>query len=156
MRVYRIEKKEFVSTTLEGIGSAKIGGRWNNKGVYMCYASQYRSLALLEVAVHLDINNELPTDRMIVEIEIPDELVVQKISKQQLDNFSDTWHFLPPSEDSKYFGSRLILQKEAVAYMVPSVIVQDEFNVLIDPNHTDIKKVKVIGYKAIDIDQRLI
>ncbi|MBB6460755.1 RES family NAD+ phosphorylase [Flammeovirga kamogawensis] len=91
-----MKKKELVSSTLEGIDSAKIGGRWNNKDVYMCYASQYWSLALLEVAVHLDINNELPTDKVIVEIGIPDELVVQKISKQQLDNFSNTWHSLPP------------------------------------------------------------
>ena len=75
MIVFRIERRKYLSATLMGIGASKSSGfRWNSLHNRMVYTAESRALATLEVAVHLDLNEDLPSDRMMVEIDIPDEV----------------------------------------------------------------------------------
>ena len=81
MKVYRIEREKYLSTTLKGLGAAKTEGyRWNSLNTYLVYTAESRALATLEVSVHLDLAEDLPTDRWFVEIEIPDDIEVMEIS----------------------------------------------------------------------------
>ena len=73
MKVYRIERGKYLDSTLSGIGASKSQGfRWNSLDTFLVYTSESRALASLEVTAHLDLTEDLPSDRFIVEIEIPE------------------------------------------------------------------------------------
>ena len=77
MKVYRIDRKKYLDTTLSGGGASRMQGyRWNRLNTYIVYTSASRALATLEVSVHIDLSEDLPTDRYYVEIEIPEEVKI--------------------------------------------------------------------------------
>lgn len=83
MRVYRRERKNIL--TLKGIGAALTEGyRWNSPNTFLVYTSESRALATLEVSVHLDLNEDLPTDRYYVEINIPDDIEILELKHKDL------------------------------------------------------------------------
>lgn len=153
MRVYRIEREKYLSDTLKGNGAARNDGfRWNSLYTYMVYTSQSRALALLEVSVHLDLNEDLPRDRYFVEIEIPDDLDVMEL---RTDFLPDNWNAKPPVRDTQYIGDDFIAEGLGAILKVPSAIVQQEFNYLINPNHVDAQKIRVVAVEQFVFDSRL-
>ncbi len=153
MIVFRIEREEHLETTLTGIGAAlSEGNRWNGLQTFLVYTAQSRALATLEVAVHLDLSEDLPTDRNYVEIDIPDEIKIIELSNDEL---PDNWDDKPPSLETQYIGDDFVKSKEAAVLKVPSSIVPGEFNYLINPSHPDSDKIKVISTKLLIFDARL-
>jgi RES domain-containing protein len=51
MRAFRLCRSSYPA--YDGEGACRVGGRWNSKGVRVLYMSENRSLAVLEVLVHL-------------------------------------------------------------------------------------------------------
>lgn len=153
MIVYRIERQKYIATTLKGIGAAKSEGfRWNSLHTHIVYTSQSKALAMLEVSVHLDIAETLPTDRVFVSIDIPEQLVIQELAT---DDLPADWDSKPPLSGTQLIGDAFILENEAPIMKVPSVIIPTEFNYLINPFHADAKSIKVIGSESIRFDKRL-
>ena len=77
MIVFRIEREKYLKTTLASIGASMSNGyRWNSLNSKLVYTAESRALATLEVSVHLDLSEDLPTDRYYVEIEIPDDITI--------------------------------------------------------------------------------
>lgn len=153
MKVYRIEREKYLSTTLSGIGaSMDDGNRWNSRLTRMVYTAESRALALLEVAVHLDLSEDLPLDRFLVEIEIADEAVVKEISLKDL---PADWSELPPTGSTQAVGDDFVHQNAALLLKVPSCIVPDEFNYLLNPLHADMQRVKVVKTMSLSLDERL-
>lgn len=153
MIVYRIEREKYLNTTLQGIGAASADGyRWNSLNTYLVYTAESRALATLEVSVHLDLSEDLPTDRCYVEIEIPDDIEILELT---VDELPENWDSKPPILDTQYIGDDFVLQKEAAVLKVPSSIVPPEFNYLINPNHPDASKIKVINTQKLQFDKRL-
>lgn len=143
MKVYRIERGKYLSSTLEGIGASKTEGyRWNSLNTYLVYTSESRALATLEVSVHLDLNEDLPNDRYYVEIDIPDTL---KILEFKLSDLPKNWNSKPPISLTQFIGDRFVDLNEYAVLKVPSAIVPPEYNFLINPKHKDVSKVKVIS-----------
>ncbi len=152
MRVYRIERKKYLDSTLKGGGSALSDGyRWNSLNTYLVYTSASRSLAVLEVSVHLDFSEDLPTDRYYVEIKIPDSIQIMELRIEDLPN---NWDTKPPSLETQYIGDDFVKSGEAAVLKVPSSIIPQEFNYLINPNHPDIKRIKVISKVPLQFDRR--
>jgi RES domain-containing protein len=153
MRVYRIERKKYLETTLLGIGAAKTEGyRWNSPNTYLVYTAESRALATLEVFVHLDLSEDLPTDRMYVEIEIPEEVEIMEIPIASL---PPNWDARPPILETQIIGDDFVSGNQAAVLKVPSAIVPSEFNYLLNPNHPDSKKIKVISVKHVVFDERM-
>jgi len=153
MRVFRIERMRYCTDALRGIGSALSGGfRWNSLHTCMVYTSESRSLAMLEVCVHLNINQELPSDRYLMEIDIPGKLVIENHTP---DSLPVGWNDLPPRKVSQQFGDDFIRRAETAVMRVPSCIVPNEFNFLINPTHPDARKIKVVESKPFSFDRRL-
>lgn len=153
MRVFRIERKKYVKSTLSGIGASMTSGfRWNSEYTRLVYTSQSRSLALLEIAVHLDLSDDLPTDRVMVEIDVPDKLLIQSIDIKDL---AKNWKSFPPHPSTQKLGDNFVLNSKTAVLKVPSCIVPEEFNYLINPLHADSKDIKVISVVPLVIDQRL-
>jgi RES domain-containing protein len=152
MKVYRIEREKYLDTTLQGVGSALTEGyRWNSLTTYLVYTAESRALATLEVAVHLDFLEDLPTDRFYVEIEIPDDIEILELS---IDQLTENWDSKPPLLETQFIGDDFVSQKNAAVLKVPSAIVPPEFNYLINPNHPDSAKIKVISTQRLQFDSR--
>ena len=153
MKVFRIEREKYLETTLEGIGAALTEGyRWNSLNTYLVYTSESRALATLEISVHLDLSEDLPTDRYYVEIDIPDDITILEI---EIDNLPDGWDSKPPTLETQYIGDDFVKEKNAAVLKVPSSIVKQEFNYLINPNHPDPEKISVITVTPFKFDSRM-
>lgn len=154
MRVFRIEREKYLETTLQGVGAARAEGfRWNSLGTYMVYTSESRALATLEVFVHLVINEDLPLDRYYVEIDIPDMVTILELNIKDLPN---GWDSKPPVKITQFIGDDFVSGNSAAVLKVPSSIVHQEHNYLINPNHPDSEKISVISISPFRFDSRLI
>lgn len=152
MRVYLIERKKYLETTLIGTGAALTEGfRWNSPNTYLVYTSASRALATLEVSVHLDLSEDLPTDRYYVEIEIPDEIEILELRSEDL---PENWGANPPILETQFIGDDFVMENVAAVLKVPSSIVPPEFNYLINPNHPEAKKIQVVSVEPLRFDRR--
>jgi RES domain-containing protein len=128
MKVFRIEREKYLKTTLERIGAALTEGyRWNSLSTYLVYTAESRALATLEVSVHLDLTEDLPTDRYFVEIDIPDDITMLELETEDL---PDRWDSKPPILETQFIGDDFVKEKNAAVLKVPSSIVPLEFNYL--------------------------
>lgn len=153
MRIYRIEREKYLATTLKGLGAALTEGcRWNGPNTRLVYTSESRALATLEISVHLDFSEDLPTDRHYVEIEIPDEI---KILELRTEDLPKNWDIKPPSLETQYIGDDFVNNNEAAVLKVPSSIVPPEYNYLINPSHPDAEKITVVSTERLVFDTRL-
>lgn len=153
MIVYRIEREKYLEDTLKGKGASMAKGyRWNSLNTAMVYTAQSRALATLEVAVHLDLSEDLPNDRYYVAIEIPTNMVILEVDR---DDLPENWDAKPPSSITQTIGDDFVNYNEAAVLKVPSSIVPQEFNYLINPQHKDAGKIKVIHNTRMQFDSRL-
>ena len=152
MRVYRIEREKYLETTLNGVGAALTEGyRWNSLNTYLVYTAESRALATLEVSVHIDLSEDLPIDRFYIEIDIPEDIEILEL---KIDELPENWDSKPPILETQYIGDDFVTQNNAAVLKVPSSIVPPEFNYLINPNHPDSKKIKVISTQRLVFDGR--
>ncbi len=150
MIVFRLTKTKFCKD-LSGKGAESAGGRWNSKGVPMVYTSISRALCTTEIAVHTPLGN-IPFDYNLVSIEIPNTIAILKIEKSKL---PQNWKNFPHPHDTQLIGDKFISETKFLVMQVPSVIVQGEYNYLINPKHKDLKKVKIIKIENFVFDERL-
>ena len=152
MKVYRIEREKYLDITLQGNGaSMSIGYRWNSFNTKLVYTAESRALATLEVSVHLDLSEDLPTDRFYVEIEIPEEISILEVN---LADLPDDWDAKPPTITTQIIGDDFVNYNEAAILKVPSSIVPQEFNYLINPNHKEANKIRIINSTRMFFDTR--
>jgi len=153
MIVFRIEREKYLKTSLTGIdASMSEGYRWNSFNTRIVYTAETRALATLEVSVHLDLSEDLPDDRYYVQIEIPDKLTIQEV---KLEDLPEEWNSKPPGLITQLIGDDFVIYNEAAILKVPSSIIPQEFNYLINPTHPDSAMIKVISTKKMVFDQRI-
>ena len=135
--VWRIatDTRDYEADDLSGTGAQITGGRWNDKGIAMVYSSTSRALACLETVVHLNAGG-LPLNRYLVEIIIPDP-VRAAAQVETATSLPVGWDAEPCGRASTAFGSVWVASKSSALLLVPSVIVPEEMNVLINPAHPD-------------------
>ncbi|MCU0378999.1 MAG: RES family NAD+ phosphorylase [Bacteroidales bacterium] len=149
MIVYRLSRSKY-SADLSGKGAEKSGGRWNSKGVAMVYTSNSRALCTAEVAVHIALGI-VPSDYELVTIEIPDD----SLKQASIEDLPADWRSFPHPDSTQKLGDRFIMEGVFLVLKVPSVVVQGEYNFLINPKHEAAKKVRVIGTEPFLFDKRL-
>jgi RES domain-containing protein len=135
--VWRIatDTPAYEADDISGTGAKVTGGRWNTPGVAVIYTSQTRALACLETVVHLNAGG-LPLNRYLVEVTIPDA-VWANARLTTASSLPVGWDAEPAGRASIEFGTNWIRKGASVLLVVPSVIVPEEFNVLINPQHSD-------------------
>jgi RES domain-containing protein len=153
MRVFRVERKKYLKSALKGIGAAMTEGyRWNSLNTYLVYTAESRALATLEVSVHLDLSEDLPTDRYYVEIEIPDDIQILEL---EIADLPDNWDSRPPILETQYIGDDFVKDNNAAVLKVPSCIVPKENNYLINLNHPDASRITIISISPLVFDPRM-
>jgi RES domain-containing protein len=130
-----VDTPTYPADDLSGKGAEGAGGRWNAKGAPMVYTSQTRALACLETVVHFNAGG-LPLNRYLVQIDVPDAIwkaaVVQSAAALDIG-----WDAEPPGRVSIDLGTAWLRAKTSALMIVPSVIVPEELNVLLNPLHPD-------------------
>ena len=135
---------------MTGAGAANSGGRWNSKGHPVLYTSTSIALAALETIVHLD---GVPLNRYVVRIEVPDTIAS---SARHLDASAHVgWDALPHSLTSVSAGDAWLNANDSVLLFVPSIVVPDEPNVLINPMHADADSLTCTKVRRFAFDPRL-
>jgi RES domain-containing protein len=131
--VWRIatDTPSYEADDLSGAGAKATGGRWNSPGVPVVYASQTRALAYLETVVHLGAGG-LPLNRTLVQLAIPDSIWAGARAETSA-SLPVGWDAEPAGRASIASGSAWIYASSSTLLIVPSVIVPEEFNVLINP-----------------------
>lgn len=135
--VWRIaaDTARYPADDLSGEGAKATGGRWNAQDHALLYTSTTRALACLETVVHLN-SGGLPLNRYLVEIVIPDP-VWTAAQRETAASLPVGWDAEPASLTSIRLGTDWLMAKSSALLILPSVIVPEEFNVLVNPAHPD-------------------
>ena len=150
MIVYRLAIKKY-SNDLTGIGAEITGGRWNFKGTRILYTADSRALCMAEIAVHTPVGI-MPKDYFMTTIKIPDYSQTTQLEVKMLPK---DWRKFPYSKLTQELGDNFINKNEVLYVKVPSAVVQGDFNILINPQHSDYDKVKIIKIEEFDFDERI-
>jgi RES domain-containing protein len=128
--LWRVVKRRRAATAFDGKAAQRFGGRWNSPGRRAVYASATKSLALLEVLVHLDVGRPLP--RFVafsfeVDAELVERLVVTQLPR--------SWRSSRGLLATQRIGDDWLASGRALALAVPSAIVPEENNYVLNPAH---------------------
>lgn len=149
-QAWRIVHQDFVASAFDGEGARITGGRWNSEGIPMVYTAGTLSLALLEIIVHLEIKEALKYFKAIP-ITFSDTLI-ESVPTNAL---PPTWNNTPPSFKTKTIGDEWIRQSTSAILSVPSAVVPNELNFLLNPNHPDFEKIQVGEVIDLPADPRI-
>ena len=116
----------------------------------MVYASEHRSLAMIEYFVHID-SGDPPKDLVVVTVEIPTSVSRLSISSRQL---PEGWRDTPAPAALVEVGDGFVRNRRAAVLLVPSALAPEEMNCLINPGHRDFVKVRVAAIERFHYDSR--
>ena len=151
MRIWRICKRMHVKGAFTGEGARLFGGRFNHKGTAIVYCASSLALAALEVFVHVE-PSELPDDLMSIPAELSDKVKVERIPPNKMPK---TWRAAVGPDVLKDIGTTWAQRGQTVALLVPSAIIPEEDNVLLNPTHPDFAKITKGLPQAFAFDPRM-
>jgi RES domain-containing protein len=149
LHVWRLTRRRF--RKLDGEGARHAGGRWNNAGRPVIYTSSTLSLAALEYLVHMDIE-DAPGDLIAMRIGVPDDVPTQEVAA---DGLPDGWRREPRHPACIEIGERWLAEGRTLALRVPSAVIPEEANWLINPAHPDARRVPILSVGDFAFDPRL-
>lgn len=152
MRVWRICREPYVDAALDGIGGMHASGRWHTKGNPIVYTASSASLAALEVLVHVD-PLMAPNDLRLLAIELPDDLTTEAL---ELSALPEDWHAVPAPASLQALGTSWLSSGRTAALSVPSAVIKVERNVLLNPRHPAVRRIRVSSDEAFSFDTRLL
>ena len=147
---WRIVVARYKDDAFSGEGARLRGGRWNSKGTTMVYTAGSIALASIEMVVNLPGPNLLE-EFVIIPVHIPPNLILDL----PLDKLPSDWNSRPISPSIKAIGDRWVKKRKSVVLKVPSVVVPEEYNYLLNPNHPDFEKITIGTPIIYQFDPRL-
>lgn len=147
---WRIVKTSRTDNAFDGEGARLYGGRWNRPGTAMVYTSAARSLAALEMLAHLGDSGVLGSYSVI-----PAHFDEEQIETLTHGDLPKNWREAPAPAAVQLIGNRWAEQARSLVLEVPSVIVPEESNFLINPAHPDFKTLRIGKPVPFRFDKRL-
>ena len=148
---WRIVGARYHDDAFSGEGARLRGGRWNSKGTTMVYSAGSIALASIEMMVNLP-GPKLLEEFVRIPVQIPPDLIIDL----PLDQLPGDWNSRPVPPSIKAIGDRWIKKRESAVLKVPSVVVPEEFNYLLNPKHPDFKKIIIGSPIRYRFDPRLV
>ena len=148
--VFRLAKKQYI-TNRDGKGAHVKGGRWNSKGLRMIYASELRSLAFCEFFANYNIST-FGNNIYSIEIKIPVGVGIDFIKEKDLPR---GWE-KPFFSECAGIGDKWILSNSSCVLKIPSAIIKEEFNYLLNPLHSDFSKLAFCNPVKFSPNQRIL
>jgi RES domain-containing protein len=150
VRVWRLVKERHADAAFDGEGARIYGGRWNSIGHRVVYTSTSLALASLETLVHLD--NALPLPRFIAFSVL---ISASDIATASLPGPYSSPGDLPHLTETRRIGDAWVNTGRHLALSVPSAIIPQEFNLLLNPAHPRFSQLVILPPVAFAIDPRL-
>ena len=147
MKAWRLTTAHRASSAFDGEGSYRYGNRWNHPGLRVVYLAEHLSLAALEVLVHTqDVN-------LVAYQAIPVEYDPAWV--ESLEHLPADWRSNPASASTKDVGSAWAQRGSSLLLRVPSAVVPQEFNLVLNVSHADFGKLIFGVAEAFEFDPRL-
>jgi RES domain-containing protein len=147
---WRIVKTKHLHSAFSGEGAAKTGGRWNSHGTRIVYSSGSIALAALETLVHL--NPPLVLSWKLIPIHFRDDL----IKHLGHSDIPSDWRSEPAPASARQLGDEWARSLDSCVLAVPSVLIPEELNFLINPMHSDFHEIAIGKPKDFMFDPRLL
>ncbi|MGK7922439.1 MAG: RES family NAD+ phosphorylase [Trichodesmium sp.] len=126
-------------------------GRWSSKGTSLIYTSATLSLAALETLVSMEIEN-FGNIFLSIKLKVPDNFPIKKVDENLL---PVNWRDTPPPEALVSIGDKWLTSKSTAILRVPSAIIPQEYNYLINPLHPDFEKILIDRPQPFLLDRNL-
>lgn len=138
---------------MSGKGAASRGARWNHAGERVTYASTSISLAAWETRTHFGRGGALPWNRFLVRIDVPDDIWS---ARERLPLPPPVgWNAIPEGLVSRELGSAWLKSGRAALWVMPSAIIEDESNILLNPAHVDAARLTATKVRRFVYDPRV-
>lgn len=147
---WRITTKRDPGVAFDGEGARVYGGRWNRPGTRLVYAAEHLSLAALELFVQLDPEDQ-PRSLFRFRVELPDD-ALELLPRERL---PASWRDYPAPDETAVLGTDWARRGEGLALVVPSVVIPEEKNVLLNPAHPRFGELKVEAGEPFSFDSRM-
>lgn len=151
LRVWRICNLKWAETAFDGLGAKIYGGRWNSVGTAAVYTSSSLALAALELLVHLGVKT-IPKQHVAIPADIPEGIAIDQASPSELPN---SWREDPPPSELAAIGDQWARQSKSAVLKVPSAVIGEEWNYLLNPEHPDFNQIVIGIAKPFQFDARL-
>lgn len=150
-KAYRIVSPRWAGSALSGEGARLYGGRWNSAGRPVVYLAGSRALAALEMLVHLTTSESRKKPYLLIQVEIPSNHIL----KMPRNSLPSGWRATPPDTTSQQIGNNWLEASTSLAMFVPSTIIPEETNLLLNPAHPDFRVVGTGSPNPFQFDPRL-
>lgn len=156
MSLWRIasDTPDWSAEDMAGKGAAAKGARWNHAREQITYASTSISLAAWETRAHLGkAGAKLPFNRYLVRIDVPDDVWATRARVAK--PLPVGWDAIPEGVVSRSLGSAWLASGRSLLLVVPSVVIEEEDNVLINPAHADSARLVTAKLRRFLYDHRV-
>jgi len=150
MRAWRIAKAKR-ATDLSGMGAAIEGGRWNDQDVPAVYMGLTPAICCLETFVHAGGEPTFPMKITCFELPADAALYWEPDPK----TLPEGWASLPADRPGMDFGTTWLKANTHLGLIVPSAVLVLERNVVINPNHPAVSRIKVVDVFDFMYDPRM-
>jgi RES domain-containing protein len=148
MRLWRISNH----ANLSGDGGLHASGRWHTRGRRVVYLADHPASALVEVMVHLEIDAEdLPTHYQLFGVDVPDDIAIARLDEAEL---PEDWR--QQSALTRARGDAWLSENTSALLRVPSAIVPEGANYLLNPTHPDATQIGIASAIHAAFDPRLV
>jgi RES domain-containing protein len=150
IRAWRLSKARYAGD-LTGHGAARDGQRWNQPGQRAVYLGLTPEITVLEVLVHL--NGVLGVPLVLSSYDVPDGPGL--ISEADPTALPGAWNAIPHGQASATFGGNWLRAGQQLGLVLPSVVVPQARNLLLNPLHPAMAQVTLVQQEPFQLDQRL-
>ncbi len=151
LSAWRIVSPRWSERAFDGEGARRYGGRWNPVGTRMVYCSEHRSLAILEILVHLPAQMaglEFHLYEVSFEASLAEQLNIHKLPGD--------WNAPFICQETQQLGADWQKKAKSPVLKVPSALVPGEYNYLLNPMAADFRKLSFEGPVPFALDPRLL
>ena len=135
---WRIVSAPYQDKAYTGEGAQIHGGRWNSKGVAVVYVAGSLALASIEMIVNL------PAPKLLQKyVRISAQISTDLVSDLSEADLPEDWNSRPISPTTRAIGDLWVKKERSAVLRVPSIVVPDEYNYLLNPAHADFAKIQI-------------
>lgn len=148
---WRIVDARYADDAFSGEGARLHKGRWHSAGYRVVYVCQTISLATLELLVRVP-RAQLLSGYVVVSCSFP-EALFEDVDRKRL---PDNWRDYPAPPELQELGTEWVISRESAVLRVPSAVVPEEYNYLLNPEHEHFGSIDFGQPRPFNVDFRLL
>lgn len=151
MRLWRLTARRHAATAFSGLGNQRVGSRWVPAGLPAVYTSEHAATAILENLVHMEPEH-FGRRYVLIAADLSDETSMETLEVGQL---PADWQTRYEDEALQSIGEDWFRRGASAFLIVPSAIVPEERNIIVNPTHPDFATLVIHPPRDYFFDERL-